>query len=80
MTYEVKGIKREDVRLIVRESVQETLGGLGFDLSRKSDIQADLLYLRAQRQRMEDSRHILRKVVLSTLVGGVLVMMLERLF
>jgi len=67
----------EDIRRIVRETVRETLTGIGLDVSSPDEIlrrQADFAYLRKARAGSEDLRRIARRsavgIALSALAYG----------
>lgn len=48
-------------RKLVRETVQETLLGLGFDMMDPNRLQADMHYLRKLRDGSEDVARIIRR-------------------
>jgi len=67
----------DDIRRIVRETVRETLIGLGLDVSSPDEIvrrQADFAYLRKTREGAEELRRIARRsavgIALSALAYG----------
>lgn len=47
-------------RAIVRQTVQETLLGIGFDMHEPNKLQADMHYLRKLRNGSEDMMRVLR--------------------
>ncbi len=69
---EFKGLSSEAVRLLVRDAVQETLLGLGFDMRHPGALQADMYYLRRLRKAGEDARSIVRRSVLTLMLSAIL--------
>ena len=55
-------------RSIVGESVEQTLSGLGFDLTQRQQLQADLLFLRRLRLNKEDWARRFRQAVMAWLI------------
>lgn len=51
---EVRVTEEDLIRRVVRETVHETLSGLGFDLGDIHEAQADLVYLRRVRKGSEE--------------------------
>lgn len=69
---EIKAGQAMELRLIVREAVEETLQKLGFDTSKPSELQADMLYLRKLRRGAEDAHRVVFKVLFSILLTALL--------
>ncbi len=67
----------ERTRLLVRQTVQETLQGLGFDVHDPSQLQADMYYLRKVRHGSEDMGRIVRRSSLALGVSTGLYMIWE---
>lgn len=70
---------REEIRQIVRASVHETLGHLGFTVEDPHAVQRDMIYLRRARLRMEEIGRTVRGVAIGTVVTGMLVLLWEAL-
>lgn len=60
--------QEEPLTILVREAVQETLTGLGFDTSLPAQLQADMHYLRRMRQGSEDVSRIVRHSLLTLML------------
>jgi len=60
---------------LIREAVQETLAGLGFDTSSPAKIQADMHYLRRMRQGAEDMASLTRTSLLTIFISTALYML-----
>lgn len=52
---------RREMRAIVKETVRETLYGIGFDMSDPNKLQADMHYLRKLRDGSEDVVRVVRR-------------------
>ena len=63
--------------MLIRETVEETLAGLGFDTSNPVQTQADLFYLRKLRHGSEEARCIISRSVLTLVVTSLLYMVWE---
>lgn len=48
-------------REIVRQTVQETLSGIGFEMQEPNKLQADMYYLRKLRNGSEDMMRVVRR-------------------
>lgn len=48
-------------RQIVRQTVEETLSGIGFDMNAPNQLQADMYYLRKLRNGSEDMMRVVRR-------------------
>jgi hypothetical protein len=65
--------------VLIRQTVLETLNGLGFATDAPSSLQADMYYLRRMRTGSEDlSRHV-RNAALSVLVSSALFVLWQAL-
>ena len=53
---------------IIRRTVRETLGGLGFDMSEPNELQADMYYLRRIRRGSEEMGKTVRRAALTMMV------------
>lgn len=62
---------------IIRRTVQETLGGLGFDLNEPKELQADMYYLRRVRQGSEEMQKTIRRATLTLVVSTGLYLLWE---
>lgn len=69
---EMKGLSANTIHLVVRESVAETLTGLGFDVANPTALQADPHHLRTLREGREEARRVVRKTLLATAVSALL--------
>lgn len=76
---EFKTLSHESVRLLIRETVAETLVGLGFETSNPTQTQADMLYLRKLRHGSDEARRIVSRAVLTLIATGLLYMLWEGL-
>ncbi|MFO1242125.1 MAG: hypothetical protein U1E36_02850 [Rickettsiales bacterium] len=74
---EIKALSTEAVRTLIRETVVETLAGLGFDTLHPNEMQADVLYLRKLRHGSEEARRIVVRSVLTLVVTSMLYMLWE---
>lgn len=54
-------LDQDAFRLLVRQTVHETLVGLGLDMREPNELQADLYYLRKIRSGSEDMAKVLRR-------------------
>ncbi|MEM7617454.1 MAG: hypothetical protein AAF195_03640 [Pseudomonadota bacterium] len=59
---------QDEMRKIIKESVQETLFGLGFDISDMREMQKDLLHLRKIRTGSEELSKKTRATILGVTV------------
>lgn len=67
----------EAMRRVVKETVHETLSGLGFDTHNLAEMQADMVYLRHLRKGSEDVFSKIRLVLLTTTIPGILYLLWE---
>lgn len=65
----------EHIKAIVRETVQETLRGLGFDVDTPHSLQEDLSYLRKLRRNNDELWRLIVKVVVGVAIPVVLYLM-----
>jgi hypothetical protein len=56
------------IKKIVIEAVHETLSGLGFDVSSRYEMQADLLYLRKARNSNEELSKLVKGAIITLVV------------
>lgn len=63
MDKEEKGLYLDEAtcRQIVRQTVHETLSGIGFEMREPNKLQADMYYLRKLRDGSEDMMRVLRR-------------------
>lgn len=78
-TVEFKALSHEAVRVLIRETVEETLAGLGFDTRQPTQTQADMFYLRKLRHGSEEARRIVSRSVLTLVATSLLYMLWEGL-
>lgn len=76
-TLEFKALSHESVRALIRETVSETLAGLGFDTANPTQTQADMLYLRKVRHGSDEARRIVSRSVLTLIATSLLYMLWE---
>ena len=62
---------------LIRQTVLETLSGLGFQSEAPAELQADMYYLRRVRRGSEDMARRVRSVVLTTLASTGLYLLWE---
>lgn len=74
---EIKALTLDSLRPLIHETVKETLTGLGFDTSRPTETQADILYLRRWRRGSEEARRIVAKSMLTVIASGLLYLLWE---
>lgn len=73
----MSGMSPNEVRRIVRETVRETLSGMGFDISTPMENQADLAYLRRLRKGSEDMARRVRASTITIAVTTALYLLWE---
>jgi hypothetical protein len=66
-----------EIRRVVKETVHETLSGLGLNVESPHDLQADLIYLRRVREGSEEMAAKARGAGITLLVSTFLVLMWE---
>lgn len=73
--------EEDKIRLIIKESakeiVRETLEGLGFDINKAHEMQADLYYLRVIRKGSEKTAYFLKTSILGVVIPSVLYLLWE---
>ena len=62
-------LSREALSGLIRQTVTETLAGLGFHSETPAELQADMYYLRRIRRGSEEMGRRLRNAVLTTLAS-----------
>lgn len=62
----------EALRKIIREAVQETLSGLGFNVNNLYEVQADMQYLHKLRRDSEDLSSRIRLSIITVTVPALL--------
>lgn len=62
-------LSAEETRKVVRETVHETLSGLGFDVREPGETQADMYYLRKIRRGSEDMARKVRASGITLIVS-----------
>ena len=72
---QIRRLVRESAREAAREAVRETLHTLGVDADAPHGMQADLAYLRRQREVSERIGLRLRLVLMTAIVTGALAML-----
>lgn len=65
-------VDEEILRKIIKDAVQETLMGLGFNLHNMYEVQADMQHLRKLRKNSEDVASRIRLSVITVTVPAVL--------
>lgn len=65
-------LTKEDVETIVAEAVTQTLAQFGIEKGDHKELMADLSHLRKWRRSVEQAQSYTFKVVITTIVGGVL--------
>jgi hypothetical protein len=70
-------ITPEILKQLIRQTVLETLSGLGFQAETPAELQADMYYLRRMRKGSEEMARKIRMVVLSTLLSTGLYLLWE---
>lgn len=64
-------ITEETIRKIVKEAVQETLNGMGFNVAHLQEVQADMHFLHNLRKSREElANKVTNKLALILLTGG----------
>lgn len=61
----MSGFTREELKELLQETVLETLAGLGIDVKKPREMQADFVALREWRLAMR----MMRRVLLTTVIG-----------
>lgn len=69
----------KDIKNIVKETVGETLSGLGFSSSDPNEIQADLIYLRKMRTGSEEMSKLIKKCIITVTIPSFLYIVWEAL-
>ena len=64
--------EEENLRKIIHETVQETLRGVGFNVEKPHEIQADLLYLHKVRKGSEEVSRLIRRSVITVCIPAFL--------
>lgn len=72
MSNEVIQLTRDDLKKIVTETVHETFVSLGVDVGDPIEMQRDMQFMRDFRRSSEKAKSLTLKIVLTTLVTGVL--------
>ncbi len=72
---QIRRLVRETAREAAREAVRETLHTLGVDADSPHEMQADLVYLRRQREFSERIGLRLRLVIITAVLSGALAML-----
>lgn len=76
---EYKALSQDGLRQLIRETVGETLAGLGFSTETPAALQADMLYLRRWREGMEEVRRIIVRSLLTMSVSAALYLLWQAL-
>jgi hypothetical protein len=63
-------IERQDLELIVKTSVHETLANLGFTPDEPHKVQADMMYLRKKREGADEALLWAQRGIITTLIGA----------
>jgi hypothetical protein len=65
-------VTHEEIEEVVAKAVAETLSKLGIEPSDHKELQADFIHLRRWRKSVEQAQSYSLKVVITTLIGGLL--------
>lgn len=69
----------EDMRRVVRETVHETLNGIGINASNPHEMQADFIYVRKMRKGAEFMSRNVRASIITVTIPTMLYMLWESL-